>query len=164
MEYAKKVLLLSFTYVPIAIISWYKALDLVISRNKAEILVEYNQKETSVFNPAVIRLNVKTPDMYKLWNQIKFSKRLILLRDQYLCGYCNRQLSNRTATIDHILPKSRGGKNEFSNCVTSCAPCNRKKDNRTPLEAGMYLTKAIKAPSYIDMFIGQAPEWNSYIH
>jgi len=69
-----------------------------------------------------------------------FTDRAILYaRDHYLCAYCGEQYSFGILTIDHVLPKSRGGKNIWMNTVTACRDCNHKKGNKTPEEAKMHL-------------------------
>lgn len=60
-------------------------------------------------------------------------------RDQHLCAYCGNQFAPHKLTIDHILPKSHGGKNVWANCVSACKPCNHRKADRTPEQAGMPL-------------------------
>ena len=70
-------------------------------------------------------------------NRVTFTKRNILIRDQFKCAYCGTQ--REKLSIDHIIPKSRGGKMTFENCVAACRPCNLKKGGRTPSEAGMFL-------------------------
>ncbi|MCP4692395.1 MAG: HNH endonuclease, partial [Desulfobacterales bacterium] len=69
--------------------------------------------------------------------KVPFSKRNVFLRDGLKCAYCGAD--GRELTMDHIIPRSRGGKNNFDNCVASCAACNNKKACRTPREAGMHL-------------------------
>lgn len=66
---------------------------------------------------------------------IKLTRRNIFLRDRFTCQYCGKQITLNTGTIDHIQPKSRGGKNSWDNFAASCKPCNTKKRNRTPEEA-----------------------------
>lgn len=66
-----------------------------------------------------------------------FSKRNVLKRDKHTCQYCGQQ--GRYLTIDHVLPKSRGGQSNWKNVVAACEPCNKKKANKTPEEAGMRL-------------------------
>jgi len=69
-----------------------------------------------------------------------FTDRLILYaRDHYLCAYCGDQYNFGVLTIDHVQPKSRGGKNIWMNTVTACRSCNHKKGNKTPEEAKMHL-------------------------
>jgi len=85
--------------------------------------------------PAVMKLIKLIRTLYV--NRVPFSKRNILVRDGFKCAYCG--VERGKLTIDHIIPKSRGGKATFENCVSSCKPCNNKKGNRTPHEARMYL-------------------------
>jgi 5-methylcytosine-specific restriction endonuclease McrA len=81
--------------------------------------------ETKV--PAVIMLK----DYVRTKTMVRFSKSNVYLRDQYHCQYCNTNVNRKTATLDHVVPVSKGGKTNFENIVTSCAPCNTKKGNRT---------------------------------
>jgi 5-methylcytosine-specific restriction endonuclease McrA len=85
--------------------------------------------------PAVMRLIKLIRTLYV--NRVPFSKKNILVRDGFKCAYCKSE--KRRLTIDHIIPKSRGGKTTFENCVSSCKPCNNKKGNKTPTEVKMYL-------------------------
>lgn len=129
-----KILLLSQSYAPIGLVNWRKALDLVMFRFKAEVVADY--EDVSNFNPAVIRLIVRTPDPYKL-RKASYTKSNVFRRDDYTCVYCGRQLPVKQLTIDHVLPRSRGGQSSYNNCVTACKACNHHKDARTPEEAGM---------------------------
>jgi len=72
------------------------------------------------------------------------SRKNIFRRDDYNCQYCNVKLDSQSATVDHVLPRCRGGKHEWNNVVTCCLRCNRKKGNKTPHEANMPLAKAPK--------------------
>lgn len=79
---------------------------------------------------------------------VVFSRRNIFKRDKYTCQYCGVQPGPEELTIDHIMPKSRGGGGSWENCVLACVECNKKKANRTPDEAGMKLRKVPKKPSW----------------
>lgn len=68
----------------------------------------------------------------------------VFKRDDYKCQYCAVKLDSETATIDHVLPRCRGGKHEWGNIVTCCLKCNRKKGDKTPQEANMPLAKLPK--------------------
>jgi hypothetical protein len=72
---------------------------------------------------------------------------VLYARDRFLCAYCGSVFSYEFLTIDHVLPKSRGGKNTWVNCVTACKSCNHKKKNRTPEEAKMHLIYVPYAPT-----------------
>ncbi len=78
-----------------------------------------------------------------LWKSPPVSRKEILRRDKHTCQYCG---SSRGVTIDHVFPKSRGGKDSWTNLVAACAACNGKKGNRTPQEAGMTLRCVPRSP------------------
>ena len=66
----------------------------------------------------------------------KITRKAVLARDAWTCQYCGRQATG--LTVDHVIPRSRGGQSVWENIVASCAPCNRKKGNLTPREARMH--------------------------
>jgi hypothetical protein len=83
-----------------------------------------------------------------------YADRMILYaRDRYLCAYCGEDFEPYKLTIDHVLPKSFGGKNTWVNCVTACKPCNHRKGNRTPEIANMHLLYVPYAPSVFEKTI-----------
>jgi 5-methylcytosine-specific restriction endonuclease McrA len=128
-------------------VNWKRAICLVI-KEKAEVLKEADNCVRNGFGkvvcriPLVIKLIKVIRLIYK--NKVPFSKRNIMVRDNFKCAYCG---SSSNLTIDHVVPTSQGGKNEFENCVTSCQPCNNKKGNRTPSEAKMFMVKRPYAPT-----------------
>ena len=85
----------------------------------------------------------------KFYNQCTlFADRMTLYaRDQYICAYCGNEFIASQLTIDHVLPKSRGGTNHWTNCVTACRPCNHRKGWKTPEEAKMHLLYVPYAPT-----------------
>jgi 5-methylcytosine-specific restriction endonuclease McrA len=83
---------------------------------------------------------------------IELSRKNIIRRDNYRCQYCGKKTS--TLTIDHVIPKSRGGTDTWDNLVAACVKCNNKKGNRTPSEANMPLLKKPRKPNHI-MFLKQ---------
>lgn len=89
-------------------------------------------------------------------NQISSSlvnRQILYSRDKNICAYCGDKFDPKKLTIDHVLPKSRGGENTWSNCVTSCCVCNHKKGGRTPEEAKMQLIYVPYAPSRYEKMI-----------
>jgi 5-methylcytosine-specific restriction endonuclease McrA len=80
-------------------------------------------------------------------HRVTFSRRTIWKRDSYLCQYCGKHVATE-GTIDHVVPSSRGGQTNWTNCVLACLPCNARKANRTPEEAGMKLRRQPFKPKY----------------
>jgi 5-methylcytosine-specific restriction endonuclease McrA len=152
---------------PISVISWEESIKYMVL-DKAVVLEWYDdwivhsaRWETKV--PAVIMLK----EYMKPKTSVRFSKANIFLRDGHKCAYCECDVTGRTATIDHILPVSKGGKTTFENCVTSCAPCNSRKgaDHRIKPK------KAPVRPNYYQLveqrkkqpFQVAHPSWSIYL-
>jgi len=129
-----KVLVLNASYEPLNICTWRRAVVLLM-KGKAE-QVEHNGKViyTDMPLPTVIRLRSYVKIPYK---EISLSRRNILHRDNYTCQYCGDK--RHDLTIDHIIPRSRGGLDSWDNVAAACLRCNVKKGDRTPKEAGMPL-------------------------
>ena len=131
-----KVLVLNADFSPLDVTTLNKGFKLVY-RGKAEVVRKSEKPIYSGFcdymRPLIIRL-------YKYVRfrsgSVKISRSRLYKRDNYECAYCGR---TKNLTIDHIIPKSRGGQNTWENLVTCCLPCNRFKSNRTPDEAKMKL-------------------------
>lgn len=146
MEATHRTLLLSQGYEPIKIVSWQRAITLLFL-GKVEVLEEYDRgiKTTGLLIkvPAVIRL-LKAFRRHK--KPVKFSRVNIYGRDGYRCQYCNVKKSINELTYDHLVPRAQGGKTNWLNIVTACMPCNSKKGNRTPAQAGMKLLEQPTQP------------------
>lgn len=131
------VLVLNQNYEPLNICNIRRALILVIG-GKAEVLEEGPEgvATTSAIFPApsVIRLVyfIRRPRP-----RVKLSRREIFLRDSYTCQYCGRQ--SNELTVDHIVPRSRGGAHEWENVISACKPCNHSKGQKSLAEARMSL-------------------------
>jgi len=128
-----------------------KAIILVLL-GKAELTADNEKKQLRSISrsfpwPTVIRLNsyIKLP-----YKKIILTRKNILKRDKHKCGYCGR--GDIPLTIDHIIPKAKGGKDDWDNLIAACMPCNNKKGDRTPKEANMPLRIKPYKPNYI-MFI-----------
>jgi 5-methylcytosine-specific restriction endonuclease McrA len=156
-----KVLVLNSDYTPLNVTTIRRGFILVV-KGKAEILREDTQKiVTSVgefVRPLIIRLlnyvrYVSAP--------LKLSRKRLYKRDDNQCVYCG---SKKTLTIDHVMPKSRGGKNSWMNLVTCCTPCNIKKGNRTPEEANMKMYHKPYQPNIFSAVVSQDVEelWNDF--
>ncbi len=164
------VLLLSISYEPIKVIDWRKALTMLFL-GKVEVIEEYCSDIHSV------SFTIKLPSVVRLLNvvkrnckPVKFSRQNIYARDKYKCQYCGEKLPVEDLTYDHVLPKSRGGRTEWTNIVTCCIGCNRKKGGKTPREASMKLLKKPDIPAWVPalrLTIGykQVPRtWREYLY
>ena len=80
--------------------------------------------------------------------ELKFNRKNILVRDNYQCQYCGKKYPLGSMTIDHIIPRSRGGTTEWTNAVSCCKKCNSKKGGRMPKEAGMKLISKPQVPKF----------------
>lgn len=145
----ENVLVLNSTYEPINICSVKRAIVLIL-KNTATLL-EYDSKK--IHSP---QTKLPVPSVIKLVNYVKIptrtvvlSRRNILIRDNYTCQYCGKKFPPSELTIDHIIPKSKGGSTNWDNVVTCCKKCNNKKGQNTVWEAGMKLIKKPSAPNYI---------------
>jgi 5-methylcytosine-specific restriction endonuclease McrA len=132
-------LVLSQGFEPVKIVPWQRALTLLFL-GKVEVIEEYDRdiKSTSLVIkiPAVVRL-LEAFRRHK--KPVKFSRINIYGRDKYTCQYCGAKKLIGELTYDHVVPRSKGGKTEWTNIVSCCETCNRKKANRTPAEASMRL-------------------------
>ena len=142
-------LVLDNAYRPHRIVPWQRAVTLLFL-NRVEVVEEYSDRQIhsvaiTIQMPAVVRL---VNALAKRRHGIKFSRLSILSRDEFSCRYCGRRAPIDRLTYDHVIPKSQGGKTTWENIVTACRSCNRKKDNRTPDQAGMrLLSKPVKPTS-----------------
>lgn len=102
-----------------------------------------------------VNLRVAVPDVIRLTtydripkNEVVFTRRNILDHYDYRCCYCGHKFKSSELNFDHVIPKSRGGKTNWENIVSSCYDCNSKKDDRTPKEAGMTLLVQPSKPKH----------------
>lgn len=94
--------------------------------------------------PRVLRLVSFVVTKWRYSKGPAWSRSGVLTRDKHRCAYCH----TIATTIDHVTPRSRGGRNTWTNTVAACAPCNQRKRDRTPIEAGMDLRCKPYAPSW----------------
>lgn len=136
-------------YRPAAVVSWQEAVSLWWS-GKAEVVHEYDDEVRSAYLvikvPAVVRL-------LKFFERdskpVKFSRVNVYGRDNYRCQYCGAKKRIGELTYDHVLPRSQGGRTEWTNIVSACIPCNARKACRTPEQAGMKLLKKPVQPKAV---------------
>ena len=164
----RRVLVLNATYEPLSVVSQPRAVHLILS-DKAEVIesdeAPIRSQHVSFPAPLVIKLQYYVRIPHNL--PMPLSRRAVFLRDSYTCQYCAVQPGKEYLTIDHILPRSRGGRTEWENIVTSCAACNRKKSNRTPEEANLKLMYPPTRPRFwaMAMMMGPGNEvWRKYLY
>src|SRR5262249_39938871 len=136
-----KVLLLNASYEPLSVVTAPKALTLVFRRVAEVLEIDKGHVLRSahfVFDvPSVIRLT-QYIDVRSRKNRVT-NRHRILARDHYRCQYCGKRGTAFDLTLDHILPRSRGGRTVAENLVAACKTCNNRKGDRTPEEARMPL-------------------------
>ena len=162
-----RVLVLNASYEPLNVCTVRRALVLIL-KEKAEILERGDdvlRSETMrIDRPEVIRLIsfVRVP---RDINRRSFTRKAVLERDGWNCQYCGS--SRHSLTVDHVVPRSRGGESVWENIVASCAPCNRRKGNRLPQEIRMHPRRRPRPPGPT-VFIRIAaprtpPAWEPYL-
>lgn len=159
-----KVLVLSKSYEPVSVTSARKAFLLVYTE-KAEVVdmtSDTIRSPSKIFNlPSVIRL--KTRPRFNIFKKIELNRKNVFRRDNNTCQYCG---SHENLTLDHIIPKSKGGTTSWDNLVTACNKCNNKKDNKTLHEVGMRLMTEPRKPNYIQFLIKKnkiRESWKPYL-
>lgn len=108
--------------------------------------------------PATVRLLER---VNKKWKSPRFRKKVLFNRDGWKCQYCRVDLNWSNITIEHVMPKSRGGPTTWLNCVSACKPCNKRKANKTPEEAGMTLIKPAAPPTPMHFWdVSKSSQWH----
>jgi 5-methylcytosine-specific restriction endonuclease McrA len=160
------VLVLNASYEPLNVTSVRRA-HVLVYKGKAEVIEKLGKPLRSAASehvwPHVIRLlsYVRVPKSV----QRKISRRALFARDRWRCQYCGTESGK--LTLDHVVPRSRGGESIWENVVTSCAPCNLRKGNRTIEEAGMRLHAIPRMPAptlFVTLSAPRIPDgWNRYL-
>jgi 5-methylcytosine-specific restriction endonuclease McrA len=142
----------------------------LVFMEKVEVVEESERVIRSVSEsmriPSIVRL-VKYVRFRR--REAKFSRRNVYARDHYHCQYCNKRYPVDQLTCDHVIPRSRGGGTTWTNIVTCCVNCNRRKGGRTPEEAGLKLLRQPERPSWLWGFYVRAagrkapPGWQTYL-
>jgi 5-methylcytosine-specific restriction endonuclease McrA len=136
---------------------------------KVEIIEEYDHQIRSVSfairAPAVVRLLSYTK---RFKSAPPLSRANIFARDNFQCQYCSIELRSAEATLDHVMPRSKGGVTSWTNVVTCCTKCNRKKGGRTPAEARMPLRSTPVQPDWLPVITvklnGNIPHpWKNFL-
>ena len=162
----KPVLVLNANYEPLNVCTTKRAVGLMMT-GKAELLLDgrgaIRTASSSYPRPSIVRLSYMVQRPYP---RVKLSKREIFRRDKFACQYCGEHSS--TLTIDHVMPRHRGGCHTWENLVTACPTCNRRKGGRTPQEAAMRLrTQPVEPRASAEYLFGRLTdnhdEWAAYL-
>lgn len=145
----RSVVVFSQNYLPLTRVNIKRAIVLLVS-DKAEA-VDFGggnrwavQSASSVlYVPEHIRLTVASAE--RIWKIPPVNRREVLRRDRHTCQYCG---STKHLTLDHVIPRSKGGQHSWDNVVAACERCNAFKGDRTPLQAGMPLSSPPKPPMH----------------
>lgn len=161
------VLVLNQSYEPLTVCRARRAIVLIF-RGKAEML------ENGVGSIRTISETIELPSVIRLARMVKRPRRQrkmtryeIFNRDRYTCQYCGVQ--SRQLTLDHVIPRYRGGQHTWENVVSACVACNRHKAGRTPKEANMKLVRQPGPPSGGHFFslpyhyVNKHDEWRKYL-
>ncbi len=119
------------------------------------------------------RLSVRVPEVVCLVHHdrfakgsVAFSRRNVARRDHFTCQYCGVQPGVDRITVDHVMPRSQGGPTSWQNCVAACVPCNARKADRTPDQAGMKLKKPPSRPEWRPLYSLRGlknPSWAHFL-
>lgn len=163
---SKLVLVLNQNYEPLNVCHVHRAL-ILLDKGKAETLENGNGYFRTV------RVVIPLPSVIRLVYQVrrplpkrKLTRREVFVRDHYACQYCGKE--GRDLSIDHVLPRHRGGMHAWDNVVAACVQCNHRKGSRTPAEAGMRLVTPPKAPSVgpyhlFSNYLTARQDWRKFI-
>ena len=164
------VLVLDQGYQPHRVISWQRAVCMVFG-GKVEVVEEYDEEIRSVSitirMPAVVRLFRRVRQRGRA---VRFSRFNVLLRDRFTCQYCGDRVPAKELTLDHVVPRARGGPTRWTNVVAACRPCNHHKSDRTPDEARMPLRQSPQQPKFLpsnglQIHRRKMPEpWTYWVH
>lgn len=176
----KPCLILNQDATPLTVISWKRALCLEIIGKEIpgegiRVLEYYSDDtvESAGGDEFLIPAVAITCRYVKRKRKIALKKRNLLIRDNRCCQYCGCEMHPKDATIDHVVPKSHFDRKSLAhtweNTVASCLPCNSKKGDKTPKQAGMKLKKEPKEPDPSSFYSGMTPwktmpiEWEKYV-
>jgi hypothetical protein len=164
----KKTLVLNASYEPLSVVGWKRGFILcncsIDDKPSARVEKNYDERievgdDRVFYKPAVIILRRQISVRPK---RVKLTHPAIFKRDSYTCQYCEKKCSPDLVSIDHIIPKSLGGRNIWRNLVAACKPCNNKKSNQTLDECGMELIRLPFTPVWPNN-LSTPEEWEEYM-
>lgn len=160
----ERVLLLNATFEPLCSVNVRRAVVLML-KGKAEVLERdggaLHSERLTIAIPSVIRMLyfVKVP----YYGRANLSRKAVFARDSWTCQYCG----SKAETVDHVVPRSRGGEHEWGNVVAACKRCNCKKRDKLPHQASLSLRRnpgIPRGPATVSLELGRVrPEWERYL-
>jgi 5-methylcytosine-specific restriction endonuclease McrA len=154
---SKQVLVLNAGYEPLSLVSVRRAIVLLL-REKAELLEATKQMFTSANHAIPVPLVIRLVHYVRLpHRRVPATRAAVMLRDAYTCQYCGDSPGRQNLTVDHVIPRSRGGRHGWENLATACKRCNQKKGSLTPDEAVMRLIRRPFEPTYVALVLLSNP-------
>ncbi|MCP3958032.1 MAG: HNH endonuclease [bacterium] len=167
-------LVLNAAYQPVNRVSWQEAFRMVFT-GRAEIVETYTDRvirsAREVFPvPSIVRFVRKVTYVFR--GGVKFNRKNLYLRDKGRCQYCGDRVPSNAFDFEHVIPKAQGGRTRWENIVVACIPCNQRKGNRTPSQAGMRLRSKPMRPRFLPgagsasliWSEGMPRTWRDYLH
>jgi 5-methylcytosine-specific restriction endonuclease McrA len=165
----RPVLVLNASYEPVNICAARRALVLIlkgVASAEEHTHGHLHSQHAAVPMPSVIRLL----EYRRIPHQTRaLSRKNILMRDRFTCQYCHKVFNSADLTLDHVIPRSRGGETSWENLVACCHACNNRKGNRTPEEAGQRLLHSprpynLHTGRHLMRLLGRSDEqWKKYL-
>jgi len=160
----RSALVLNATYEPLSVVPAFRAVCLVLAE-KADLIADdgslLHSERLAIPSPSVVRLRYVVKVPYA--RRTAMSRRALFARDNSCCQYCG----GFADSLDHVVPRSRGGQHTWENVAAACRPCNLRKRDRTPAEAGMWLARPPRAPreqAWVAAAVTLVPEeWKPYL-
>jgi 5-methylcytosine-specific restriction endonuclease McrA len=156
-------LVLNATYEPLCVVPWTRAICLVLA-GKADVLADegvVHSERMTIGSPSVVRLRYVVRVPYH--RRTALSRRAVFARDAHRCQYCGGVADS----IDHVVPRSKGGPHAWDNVVAACRPCNARKRDRSPEESGMRLIRhpeVPREPGWMMVTAGRVPpDWEPFL-
>jgi 5-methylcytosine-specific restriction endonuclease McrA len=154
---SKQVLVLNASYEPLSLVSVRRAVVLLL-REKAELLDVTQQMLRSSNHAMPVPLVIRLVHYVRLpHRRVPSTRAAVMLRDAYTCQYCGEMPGRNHLTVDHVIPRSRGGGHGWENLVTACTRCNQRKGSLTPEEASMQLIHRPFEPTYMALVLLSNP-------
>ena len=164
-----RTLLLDATWRPVRILPWEQGLLLSHAefRGRAQVIENYAARVQSARREFIVPAVIALREFHGFHRfRVRWNGKALFKRDAYTCQYCSFRYPGDQLTVDHVKPRAQGGRSLWENTVTACRPCNERKADRTPDQAGMPLLCQPKQPVSVGIarFAGPTPpEWSSYL-